>query len=111
MEWLFPNRRTDPDDLKYRKFEGVIPWILRLSILSGIGAALEYLHEDWIQCILHRDIKSSNVMLDDNMNAHLGDFGLARLMDHDKLEKTTLIAGTLNYMAPELPYTGKATKE
>ncbi|KAG0570455.1 hypothetical protein KC19_6G163400 [Ceratodon purpureus] len=110
-EWLFPNRRRNPNHPKYKKFKGVIPWTLRLSILGGIASALEYLHEDWIQCILHRDIKSSNVMLDDNMNAHLGDFGLARLMDHDKLEKTTLVAGTLSYMAPELPYTGKATKE
>ncbi|KAG0587634.1 hypothetical protein KC19_2G179100 [Ceratodon purpureus] len=110
-EWLFPKRRKHPNDLKYKKFEGVFPWTLRCSILGGIAAAIEYLHEDWVQCILHRDIKSSNVMLDDDMNPHLGDFGLARLIDHEKLEKTTLAAGTLSYMAPELPYTGKATKE
>lgn len=110
-EWLFPKRRKHPNDLKYKKFEGVLPWTLRCSILGGIAAAIEYLHEDWVQCILHRDIKSSNVMLDDDMNPHLGDFGLARLVDHEKLEKTTLVAGTLSYMAPELPYTGKATKE
>ncbi|KAG0561486.1 hypothetical protein KC19_9G068000 [Ceratodon purpureus] len=110
-EWLFPKRRKHPNDLRYKKFEGVLPWTLRCSILGGIAAAIEYLHEDWVQCILHRDIKSSNVMLDDGMNPHLGDFGLARLIDHEKLEKTTLAAGTLSYMAPELPYTGKATKE
>ncbi|KAG0580734.1 hypothetical protein KC19_4G194900 [Ceratodon purpureus] len=110
-EWLFPKRRKHPNDLKYKKFEGVLPWTLRCSILGGIAAAIEYLHEDWVQCILHRDIKSSNVMLDDDMNPHLGDFGLARLIDHEKLEKTTLAAGTFSYMAPELPYTGKATKE
>lgn len=50
-------------------------------------------------------------MLDSNFNAHLGDFGLARLVDHHKLEKTTLLAGTLGYMAPEMTYTGRATKE
>jgi interleukin-1 receptor-associated kinase 1 len=50
-------------------------------------------------------------MLDAEFNAHLGDFGLARLVDHQKVEKTTMMAGTLGYMAPEIPYTGKATKE
>jgi len=84
---------------------------MRHSILEGVGAALEYLHEDCHSCILHRDIKSSNVLLDVDFKAHLGDFGLARLMDHHKLNKTTLAAGTLGYIAPELPYTGRATKE
>lgn len=50
-------------------------------------------------------------MLDANFEAHLGDFGLARSMDHHKLDKTALAAGTIGYMAPEMPYTGKATKE
>jgi serine/threonine protein kinase len=50
-------------------------------------------------------------MLDENFEPHLGDFGLARLIDHQKDDKTTMMAGTLGYMAPELPYTGKATKE
>lgn len=50
-------------------------------------------------------------MLDDDMNPHLGDFGLARLMDHDKLERMTLVACILGYMALELPYRGKATKK
>lgn len=64
-----------------------------------------------MQCVLHRDIKSSNVLLDADLNAYLGDFGLARLIDHQKVEKTTMMAGTLGYMAPEMPHTGKATKE
>jgi interleukin-1 receptor-associated kinase 1 len=84
---------------------------VRYKILAGVAAAVAYLHEDWQQCVLHRDIKASNVMLDADFNAHLGDFGLARLIDHQKVEKTTVAAGTLGYMAPEMPYTGKATKE
>lgn len=88
-----------------------LPWSVRRFILAGVASALAYLHEEWVQCILHRDIKSSNVMLDENFNAHLGDFGLARLVDHHKVEKTTLLAGTLGYMAPEMTYTGRATKE
>ena len=93
------------------KNKPILPWKLRHQILEEVAAALEYLHSDCVQCILHRDIKSSNVMLDAKFKAHLGDFGLARLMDHQKHDRTTMAAGTLGYMAPEMPYTGKATKE
>jgi serine/threonine protein kinase len=50
----------------------------------GTGSALLYLHEEWEQCVVHRDIKPSNIMLDTAFNAKLGDFGLARLVDHDR---------------------------
>jgi len=99
-DWLYKNNSQQVLSLK-----------MRLSILEGVGAALKYLHEDGLSCILHRDIKSSNVLLDADFNAYVGDFGLARLMGHHQLEKTTLAAGTFGYIAPELPYTGKATKE
>ena len=109
-EWLFPNRRRHPHDPMYKKF-GVLPWKLRSSILAGVAAAMEYLHGEWVKCVLHRDIKSSNVLLDEDFNPRLGDFGLARLIDHHKLEKTTLMAGTLGYMDPGMHYTGKASRE
>jgi serine/threonine protein kinase len=76
-----------------------------------VAAALSYLHEECPQCVLHRDIKSSNILLDGEWNAYLGDFGLARVIDHHKMEKTTMMGGTFGYMAPEMPRTGKATKE
>lgn len=88
-----------------------LTWNLRYNILRGLAAALAYLHEEWEQCIVHRDIKASNVMLDGDFNAHLGDFGLARLFDHDSMPKRTAVAGTIGYLAPELPYTRKATKQ
>ncbi|KAG0568917.1 hypothetical protein KC19_6G051600 [Ceratodon purpureus] len=84
---------------------------LRHSVLSGVANALSYLHEECSQCVLHRDIKSSNVLLDAELNAYLGDFGLARLVDHKKVGKTTMMAGTFGYLAPEMLHTGKATKE
>ncbi|KAG0616271.1 hypothetical protein M758_5G103300 [Ceratodon purpureus] len=100
-EWLHDNCKCKPP----------LSWKLRQTILEGIATAIEYLHTKCPLCILHRNIKSSNVLLDANFVAHLGDFGLARLLDHQKQYKTTISTGYLEYMAPEMPYTGKATKE
>jgi interleukin-1 receptor-associated kinase 1 len=86
-----------------------LTWDLRYNILIGVSSALTYLHEEWEQCVVHRDVKASNVMLDEELNPRLGDFGLARLIARTKKAQTTIVAGTLGYMAPELSTTGKAT--
>jgi serine/threonine protein kinase len=86
-----------------------LTWDLRYNILIGVSSALTYLHEEWEQCVVHRDVKASNVMLDEELNPRLGDFGLARLIARTKNAQTTIVAGTLGYMAPELSTTGKAT--
>ncbi|KAL5225765.1 hypothetical protein ABZP36_012404 [Zizania latifolia] len=88
-----------------------LPWVARHEIVLGVGAALLYLHQDWEQCVLHRDIKPSNIMLDTAYNAKLGDFGLARLVDHGRGSHTTVLAGTMGYMDPECIITGKACAE
>ncbi|KAD4179330.1 hypothetical protein E3N88_27921 [Mikania micrantha] len=93
------------------KQKSLLTWGTRYKTAHGLASALLYLHEEWEQCVLHRDIKSSNLMLDLNFNAKLGDFGLAKLVDHDKGSQTTMLAGTLGYMAPECLITGRATKE
>ncbi|KOM53928.1 hypothetical protein LR48_Vigan09g258700 [Vigna angularis] len=90
---------------------GFLTWPVRYNIALGLASALLYLQEEWEQCVLHRDIKSSNIMLDSSFNAKHGDFGLARLVDHEKGSQTTLIAGTRGYIAPEYVTTGKAYKE
>lgn len=73
------------------KEKSLLAWDTRYKIAHGLASALLYLHEEWEQCILHRDIKSSNVMLDSNFNAKLGDFGLAKMVDHDKGSQTTIL--------------------
>ncbi|XP_019233767.1 PREDICTED: L-type lectin-domain containing receptor kinase IX.1-like [Nicotiana attenuata] len=99
--------------LDFHLFKGKshLTWPIRYKIAQGLASALLYLHEEWEQCVVHRDIKSSNIMLDSNFNAKLGDFGLARLVDHEKGSQTTVLAGTMGYMAPECATTGKASKE
>ncbi|KAG2310531.1 hypothetical protein Bca52824_022088 [Brassica carinata] len=88
-----------------------LAWDVRYKVALGLASALHYLHEGWDQCVLHRDIKASNIMLDTNFNVKLGDFGLARLMDHELRSHTTGLAGTFGYMAPEYVMTGRASKE
>ncbi|KAK2632826.1 hypothetical protein EUGRSUZ_L01021 [Eucalyptus grandis] len=94
-------------------FEDKLPltWEKRYNIAQGVALGLRYLHEDLKQCIMHRDIKSSNILLDAQFEAKLGDFGLARIVDHAKGLQTTLVAGTMGYLAPECIYTGKVCKE
>ncbi|XVF55226.1 hypothetical protein PTKIN_Ptkin06aG0019700 [Pterospermum kingtungense] len=84
-------------------------WEQRFKIIKGVASGLLYLHEGYKQIVIHRDVKASNVLLDDEMNGRLGDFGLARLYEHGSNPGTTRVVGTLGYLAPELPKTGKAT--
>uniref|UniRef100_A0A2N9HPX2 non-specific serine/threonine protein kinase n=1 Tax=Fagus sylvatica TaxID=28930 RepID=A0A2N9HPX2_FAGSY len=93
------------------KGKSLLTWAVRYNIARSLASALLYLHEEWEQCVLHRDIKSSNVLLDSNLNAKLGDFGLAKLVDHGNGSQTTNTAGTMGYMAPECVFSGRASKE
>ncbi|XP_077210907.1 L-type lectin-domain containing receptor kinase IX.1-like [Tasmannia lanceolata] len=91
--------------------KGFLDWRMRYNVLTGLASALLYLHEDCGHTVVvHRDVKPNNVMLDANYNAHLGDFGLARLLQNET-SVTTMLAGTPGYLAPECSYTGKATPE
>ncbi|GKV32941.1 hypothetical protein SLEP1_g41504 [Rubroshorea leprosula] len=87
----------------------LLTWSQRYRILRDVASALLYLHEEWEQVVLHRDVKASNVLLDSNLNGRLGDFGLARLHDHGAKPGTTNLVGTIGYLAPELTRTGMAS--
>ncbi|KAM0825105.1 hypothetical protein ACQ4PT_069776 [Festuca glaucescens] len=97
------------DKYLYDRSAGTLDWRQRFHIIRGVAAGLLYLHEDWEQVVIHRDVKASNVLLDSEMNGRLGDFGLARLYDHGANAQTTHVVGTMGYLAPELGHTGKAT--
>ncbi|KAL2652513.1 hypothetical protein R1flu_020641 [Riccia fluitans] len=89
----------------------VLSWKQRFQIILGAAEALYYLHEGWRQQIIHRDFKSSNIMLDGNFNAMLGDFGLARMVEHHENPATTVVAGTYGYIAPEAHTLRKFTEK
>lgn len=86
----------------------VLNWEERVKVLRDVASGILYLHEGWEAKVLHRDIKASNVLLDKDMNARLGDFGLARMHHHGHLARTTQVIGTVGYMAPEVVRTGRA---
>ena len=87
----------------------LLPWAQRFAVLGGVARGLLYLHEEGEHVVVHRDVKANNVLLGADMGARLGDFGLARLYEHGANPATTLVAGTLGYMAPELTVTSRAT--
>lgn len=88
-----------------------LSWEERYNVIVGTAQGLAYLHEESTLRIIHRDIKLSNVLLDDNFVAKIADFGLARLFPEDKTHVSTVIAGTLGYMAPEYVVCGKLTEK
>ncbi|KAG1346587.1 L-type lectin-domain containing receptor kinase VII.1 [Cocos nucifera] len=87
-----------------------LDWGSRVRILKDVAAAVLYLHEGWGEArVIHRDIKSSNVMLDRWMAGRLGDFGLARAHPQGRALGTTRVVGTAGYLAPELFRSGRTT--
>lgn len=100
-KWILPSHESKP----------VLTWEKRHHIMMGVAAAVTYLHNGWKKRVLHRDLKDSNVLLDEEFNAHLGDFGLARFMNHSVTSKQTHLAGTFGYMAPEMAHTGRTTEK
>ena len=79
----------------------MLDWGTRKHIALGAGRGLLYLHEQCDPKIIHRDVKAANILLDDYYEAVVGDFGLAKLLDHQDSHVTTAVRGTVGHIAPE----------
>ncbi|KAH0732850.1 hypothetical protein KY289_004038 [Solanum tuberosum] len=107
---LLPNQSLDRfifDPIKGK----ALNWKKRFEIIIGTAEGLVYLHENTETRIIHRDIKASNILLDSRLRAKIADFGLARSFQEDKSHISTVIAGTLGYMAPEYLARGQLTEK
>ncbi|XP_055827570.1 proline-rich receptor-like protein kinase PERK4 [Solanum dulcamara] len=89
----------------------VMDWGLRLKIALGSAKGLAYLHEDCHPRIIHRDIKGANILLDNNYEAMVADFGLAKLTEDNNTHVSTRVMGTFGYLAPEYASSGKLTEK
>ncbi|KAK5785287.1 hypothetical protein F383_04231 [Gossypium arboreum] len=90
--------------------EPVLAWPTRKRIALGAARGLEYLHEHCNPKIIHRDVKAANVLLDEDFEAVVGDFGLAKLVDVRRTNVTTQVRGTMGHIAPEYLSTGKSSE-
>ncbi|KAG6466119.1 protein NSP-INTERACTING KINASE 1-like [Zingiber officinale] len=93
------------------KARPALDWSTRKRIALGAARGLMYLHEQCDPKIIHRDVKAANILLDDDCEAVVGDFGLAKLLDHRDTHVTTAVRGTVGHIAPEYLSTGQSSEK
>ncbi|NP_001314369.1 BRASSINOSTEROID INSENSITIVE 1-associated receptor kinase 1-like precursor [Gossypium hirsutum] len=93
------------------EFQPALDWAIRKRIALGAARGLAYLHDHCDPKIIHRDVKAANILLDEEFEAVVGDFGLAKLMDYKDTHVTTAVRGTIGHIAPEYLSTGKSSEK
>ncbi|KAJ4716917.1 Receptor-like kinase [Melia azedarach] len=91
--------------------QSALSWPIRKQIALGSARGLAYLHDHCDPKIIHRDVKAANILLDEEFEAVVGDFGLAKLMDYKDTHVTTAVRGTIGHIAPEYLSTGKSSEK
>ncbi|XP_021807145.1 receptor-like protein kinase HSL1 [Prunus avium] len=109
-QWL--HKRNRPSNLTSSVHHVVLDWPKRLQIAVGAARGLCYMHHDCVPPVVHRDMKSSNILLDSDFNAKIADFGLAKiLVKQGELGTVSAVAGSFGYIAPEYAHTTRVNEK